>query len=202
MDRLLCFIFCLLSVAAGAQTSSTPVSSTLDAYWSLTPTPVATQAVLSLSEVVLSAPATNANVIALQQEGVGNRANLQILAGSANQLEVMQSNNGNVANALLAGMNNGITLYQAGASNQVNIELSGSNNQFLLTQDGGDVVNMQGLNQSGTRLELIQGIGNNSFSIDNSTLVKDPFSTGIPNLRIEQTGGAAVTIQSGRIIGN
>lgn len=202
MNRLFCYALCLLYVTANAQNPSAPVSSTLDAYWNFTPVPTPAQAVLLLSETTLPGPTSTANTILLEQNGVGNRANLQTLAGSANRLEVSQTSDGNVVNAVLSGTSNGLLFSQTGGGNQINFGLYGTGNRFMLTQDGGDVANLQGLNQSGTRLELSQGAGNNSFSIDNSTLFKDPLSTGIPNLRIEQTGGAAVTIQSGRLIGN
>ena len=62
------------------------------------------------------------------------------------------------------------------------------------------MANLQGMNQTGGRFELRQGAGNNTFNTDNSSLFKDPYSNGIPNLRIEQTGGASITVQQGAVV--
>lgn len=201
MNWLFLGALCLVCIGTNAQTTSVPAGRGLDAYWELGPAPAAGQAVLSLNEAVLKNPISETNAILIQQTGTGNQATLQTLSGSGNWVEARQVNTGNVVGAVVAGLGNTVILSQTGLSNQISFGLNGSGNQFSLIQNGGDVATMQNLNQSGTRLELIQGAGNNSFSMDNTTLVKDPFSTGIPALRIEQTGGASVLIQSGRIIG-
>ena len=138
----------------------------------------------------------------LQQNGLGNQANLQTVAGTQSRLDVTQMNDGNVVNAVLSGFNNSVILSQTGGGNTINFGLSGTNNRFMLTQDGGDAATMVGLQKDNTRIELLQGSGNNSFTMDNSNLFIDPLSKGIPNLRIEQTGGASAIIQQGHIIGN
>lgn len=203
MNRLLLLASCLFSTSAFAQITSAAVSPTgTDAYWniSLTPSQKLTT-VLVESQTQLQGPTSPANAIVLQQSGNSNQATLQTVSGNNNLLQARQQNDGNVLNAVLSGSGNGLIINQAGGNNQLNVDLTGSNNRFLLTQDGGDVANLQGLNQTGGRLELRQGAGNNTFNTDNSSLFTDPLSTGIPNLRIEQTGGANITVQQGRIIG-
>ena len=93
-------------------------------------------------------------------------------------------------------------LLQTGGGNLISLGLTGSNNRFMLTQDGGDKAILQGLQKDNTHFELVQGSGNNTLVLDNSPLFKDPLSTGIPNLRIEQSGGASVIVQQGKLIGN
>ncbi|GAB3773204.1 hypothetical protein GCM10028818_14410 [Spirosoma horti] len=181
-----------------AQTADTG----LDAYWNINLTKEQKlNTVLLESQTAISNPAAALNTITLQQNGIANQAILQT-SGSQNLLEVSQFNNGNMTNATLSGLNNSLIIGQTGGGNMANIDLSGTNNRFLVTQDGGDRVNMLGLQKENTRLELTQGSGNNSFTLDNTTLFKDPLSQGIPNLRIEQSGGANVTIQQGKVIGN
>jgi len=203
MNRLLLLLCCLWGVAAQAQITSAAVSNTgSDAYWNIALTPnQKLTTVLVESNVVLQGPGSPTNTILLQQSGNNNSATLQTPSGNNNLLSAAQQNDGNVLNAILSGSGNGLSVNQTGGNNQLNLDLTGANNRFLVKQDGGDVANLQGLNQTGSRLELSQGAGNNTFNTDNSSLLKDPFSTGIPNLRIEQTGGASITIQQGRLIG-
>ena len=203
MIRLFIVAFYLSGVAASAQITSAAVSTTgTDAYWNIELTPnQKLTTVLVGSDTQLQGPTSSVNAVLLQQNGNNNRATLQTLSGNNNLLQATQQNDGNVLNAVLSGAGNGLTIGQTGGNNQLNIGLTGDNNRFLLTQDGGDVANLQGINQNNMRLELRQGAGNNTFNTDNSSLFVDPLSTGIPNLRIEQTGGANITIQQGRVIG-
>jgi len=201
--RLLIVLFCFACVGAQAQTTTAPLSNTLDAYWNV---PLSTsqklQTVLVKSQMAIPDPLSASNTISLNQNGLDNRAVLQTMAGSQNRLDVNQFGNANNADAVLSGTNNSLILNQTGDGNRINIDLSGTNNRFMLTQNGGDTVNMQGLQKDNTRLELTQGSGNNSFTLDNSSLFVDPLSKGASNLRIEQSGGASVIIQQGRVIGN
>jgi len=203
MNRLLILASCLFSTSAFAQISSAAVSTTgTDAYWNIALTPSQKETtVLVKSLTQLQGPTSPANAIVLQQNGNNNRATLQTPSGNNNLLQATQINDGNVLNAVLSGAGNGLTIDQTGGSNQLNVDLTGTNNRFLLTQDGGDMANLQGISQTNGRLELRQGAGNNTFNTDNSSLFTDPLSTGIPNLRIEQTGGANITVQQGRLIG-
>lgn len=202
MNRLLIAVFCLSGIAANAQITSAAVSpSSKDAYWNIALTPSQTlTTVLVESKIQLQGQASPANAIVLQQNGTNNQATLQTLSGVNNVLQASQQNSGNVLNAVLSGGGNGLIIDQAGNGNQLSVDLTGSNNRIRLTQDGGDVANLQGLNQTGAQLDLRQGAGNNTFNTGNS-LFTDPLSKGIPNLRIEQTGGASITIQQGRAIG-
>ncbi len=203
MNRLLLLASCLFSTSAFAQITSAAVSTTgTDAYWNIELTTSQKETtVLVKSQTQLQGPTSPANTIVLQQSGNSNQATLQTVSGNNNLLQARQQNDGNVLNAVLSGAGNGLTINQTGGSNQLSIDLTGSNNRFLLMQDGGDIANLQGINQTNGRLELRQGAGNNTFNTDNSSLFTDPLSTGIPNLRIEQTGGANITVQQGRIIG-
>lgn len=199
MNSFFTLVLCTICLVTQAQT----VDTGLDAYWNINLTKEQKlNTVLLESQTTISNPAAALNTITLQQNGIANQAILQTNSGSQNLLEVSQLNNGNVANATLSGLNNSLIIGQTGGGNMANIDLGGTNNRFLVTQDGGDRINMLGLQKDNTRLELIQGSGNNSFTLDNTTLFKDPLSQGIPNLRIEQSGGANVTIQQGKVIGN
>jgi hypothetical protein len=203
MNRLLVFLFCALCIGTQAQTVTAPLGNSADAYWNVPLTASQKlQTVLVKSQTAIPDPSSAANTAVLNQQGLNNQAVVQTLGGTYNRLEVNQFNDRNTANAVLSGNNNSLIINQMGGDNSANVGLSGTNNRFMITQDGGDRVNMQGLQKDNTRLELIQGRGNNSFTLDNSTLFTDPLSKGIPNVRIEQSGGSAVTIQQGRVIGN
>lgn len=203
MNHFFVFIFCAVGAGAQAQTTSSPTGNRSDAYWNI---PLTTeqklQSVLSESQTVIFSQTTALNAIDVRQEGLANQATLQVIAGSQNRLEALQVSDGNNADAVLAGNNNTLIVTQTGGGNAINFTLSGNNNQYLLAQDGGDTATLQGLQKDDTRLELIQGSGSNSFTIDNSALFRDPFGSGVPGLRIEQSGGASITVQQGRVTGN
>jgi hypothetical protein len=201
MTRILFFLCWLTYVVAQAQTNGGPVN-TLDAYWNLTSIPSQAQATLRVGTNGAPDPTSSLNDVITRQDGVNNTAILSVVSGSQNRLEVNQSNGYNATDIALSGVNNSVLLNQTGGNNSVSFGLSGANNRFVLTQDGGDRLQMQGLQQANTRLEVTQGNGNNSLTIDNTSLFRDANGTGIPNLRIEQSGGAAATIQNGRIFGN
>jgi hypothetical protein len=196
-------MLCVAGIGVRAQTGTSTATRSADAYWNI---PLTTeqklQSVLVESQTVIPDPAAGLNSLVIQQDGAGNRATLQAITGSQNRLEAVQTGNGNGADAMLSGTNNSLIINQMGGGNAVNVDLAGNGNRYMLTQDGGDTANLYGLQKDNSQLELRQGSGNNSFTIDNSSLFKDPLSTGIPNLRIEQAGGASITVQQGRAIGN
>lgn len=201
MKRLFILLVGMISRAASAQVNSVPVN-TLDAYWNLTSVPNQAQVRLQPGLTSMAGPGSSINEVITTQNGLNNTAQLSITAGFQNQLVLSQSSNANYAEATLSGVNNSVMLNQTGGSNSLSFGLDGANNRLALTQDGGDRLQMVGLQQTNTRLEVNQGAGTNSLTIDNTTLFKDINGTGIPNLRIEQTGGATATIQNGRIFGN
>lgn len=202
MNRLLIFVVWAVGAGAWAQNPAPPVNHPSDAYWNL---PLITeqqlQSVWVERQTVLLNPASALNAVVVQQNGVDNRAVLQAIAGSANRLETTQLGNGNSIDALLLGRNNNLTVTQTGEGNIINLGLIGNNNHYQLIQDGGDMANLQGLQRDNSRLELRQGLGNNSLTLDNATLSANPFGTSIPNLRIEQTGGATVTVTQVPVFG-
>ncbi len=200
MTRLLFLFFWIICTATQAQTNSGSGNSS-DAYWNLTSIPSQAQATLGLSTANVPDPGT-LNDIITNQSGVNNTALLSVVSGSQNRLEVNQSGNYNYTDASLGGVNNSVVLNQTGGNNSVSLGLGGTSNRLMINQDGGDRVQMLGLQQNDVRLEINQGSGGNSLTIDNTTLFRDANGTGIPNLRIEQSGGAAATIQNGRISGN
>ena len=200
MGRLLLLLFGISCTIAQAQTNTGP-SNTLDAYWNLTSIPSQAQATLKLSTSSAPDPGSLNNVIA-HQDGVNNTALLSVTSGSQNRIEATQSNSYNYTDVSLGGGNNSVLLNQTGGNNSISFGLGGANNRFVLSQDGGDRLQMLGLQQNNTHLEVAQGSGSNSLTIDNTSLFKNAYGNGIPNLRIEQTGGATATIQNGQLIGN
>ena len=194
-----CFIIlcCVVNTVVQAQTNLTTGNS-LDAYWNMPTTPSQTQAILKVGTATLPS-ALSQNEVITNQQGALNTAVLSVLSGSQNRLEANQTTGLNTVDASLSGTNNSVLLNQTGTGNAILFGLNGVNNQYKLTQDGGDRIQMQGLQQNNQHLEVAQGSGANSLTVDNTSLFKD---SGIPNLRIEQSGGAAVTIQQGKIIGN
>lgn len=204
MCRLFIIVFCAVCAGAQAQTSQSLTSTTgLDAYWTIPLTAdQKLKTVLTESLSAIPDATSSVNTIILNQSGSGNQASLQTLSGLQNRLEASQTNTNNVLEATVSGVNNSAVLLQTGSGNVLNLDLSGSNNRFRLEQDGNDTARMQGLQKDNTRLELVQGSGSNSFTLDNTSVLKDPLVPGIANLRIEQTGGASITIQQGKVIGN
>ncbi|AUD05186.1 hypothetical protein [Spirosoma pollinicola] len=200
MIRLLLLIAWVAgTVSVQAQTNTGPAN-TRDAYWSLSSIP--SQAQLRIGTNSVNDPGSSLNEVITHQDGVNNTAVLSVVNGAQNRLEVNQYTGYNYTDVLLSGVNNSVLLNQTGGNNSASFSLNGVNNRFLVTQDGGDRLQMQGLQQANTRLEITQGIGNNTLTIDNTSLFQNANGTGIQNLRIEQSGGAAATIQNGRLFGN
>ncbi|AKD57293.1 hypothetical protein [Spirosoma radiotolerans] len=201
MKRFFIFSFWIAGIAAQAQSQS-GTRNTQDAFWNLTSVPSQVQATLKLGTNSVSDPGSSLNDVTARQDGANNTALLSIVSGAQNRLEVNQTNGHNYSDVTLSGVNNSVLLNQTGGNNSTSFGLSGANNRFMLTQDGGDRLQMTGLQQSNTRLEVAQGIGNNTLTIDNTSLFRDASGVGLPNLRIEQSGGATATIQNGRLFGN
>lgn len=199
MGRYFVVILCIYSVAVQAQTD--PITgNALDAYWNVPIVPSQTQATLKLGGTTLPSATSFQNEVTANQTGGSNTAVLSILSGSQNRLEINQYTGLNSADVSLSGGNNSILLNQTGTGNSVSFGLTGNNNQYILSQDGSDRIQMQGLQKTNDHLEVTQGYGSNSLTIDNTTLFQG--IGGIPNLRIEQSGGASITIQQGKVIGN
>lgn len=183
---LLRVLILLSGIAMGTAQAQTPVAlpNPPDAFWQLPP---------SVGNV--------ANEATIRQAGAGNQATLVVLAGSQNQVELSQMTNSNAATIRVTGHANGLILNQSGGGNTVNIGLSGNDNRLKFTQDGGDVARLPGLTGSNTKLELVQRNGNNTFVADGPTAMGGTTGPGAANLRIEQTGGSTVRIQTGRLTG-
>jgi len=201
MKRFFLFSIWIFGTAAQAQ-SHAGTSGTQDAFWHLTSVSGQAQATLGLSTNSLPGPGSSLNEVIARQEGANNTALLSVVSGAQTRLEVNQTNGYNYSDVTLSGVNNNVLLNQTGGNNSASFGLSGVNNRFMLTQDGGDRLQMTGLQQSNTRLEVAQGAGSNMLTIDNTSLFRDATGMGISNLRIEQSGGAAATIQNGRLFGN
>jgi hypothetical protein len=201
MKRFFLFSFWIAGAVAQAQ-SNAGARNTQDAFWNLTSVPSQAQATLRLGTNSAPDPTSSLNDVTTHQDGANNTALLSVVSGAQNRLEVNQTSGYNYSDVTLSGVNNSVLLNQTGGNNSASFGLSGANNRFMLTQDGGDRLQMTGLQQSNTRLEVAQGGGNNTLTIDNSSLFRDASGAGIPNLRIEQSGGATATIQNGRLFGN
>ncbi len=175
----------LLSVATGHTQAQTPVAMPYptEAFWTV------------------SVNASPANEVTIRQAGAGNQATMAVLAGSQNRLELNQTANSNAVTVRITGQANELILNQSGGGNTVDIGLSGNDNRLKFTQDGGDIARLPGLTGSNTKLELIQRNGNNTFVADGPAVLGGTNGPGAANLRIEQTGGATVRIQTGRLIG-
>lgn len=199
MKRLFLLLLCISCVCARAQTN-TGSASNQDAFWHLTTTPGQAQSTLQSGPG--TDPGSSLNEVRMRQEGVSNTALLSVMTSAPNRLDVGQTGNNNYTEATLSGLNNSLLLNQTGNNNSVSLGLGGTNNRITLAQDGGDRIQMQGLQVDNTRLTISQGNGSNSLTIGNTTLLQTTTGTGISNLRIEQSGGAAAIIQNGRIFGN
>ena len=172
-----------------------------DVYWNLPTVPGPAQAVLTLSQTTIPEPTSRQNEIRLDQQGGGSRAMLSVVNGLQNRVELVQQN-GSGAYATVSGSNNSLIVTQTGGGNQLGLGLTGHGNRLSISQDGGDRVELQGLVRDNSRLELVQKSGNNTFITDNTTLFNGPLTTGIPNLKIEQSGGATIHIQNGHAFNN
>lgn len=213
------FLFILLCVAGSAAHAQNPVLVTdaeLEEFWRIRPVPNrATAADLLRSEAAISAPGAGglSSEIVINQSGNGNVLNSTV-TGPANRVESNQLGDANGMSYVVNGSNNALLMTQTGGSvlnmgvygngnvtsltqdgggNNLTINIAGDGQRYLVSQNGGDTANLSGM--AGGRLELIQGSGRNTFITDSN-----PLSTGngVPNLRIEQQGGASLIIQNGR----
>jgi hypothetical protein len=174
----------LLSVTAGNVWAQPAVTSSPEVFWQVTAGTV-------------TAPASPANDVLLQQAGTGNQAMIAVL-GQQNQISLSQTANINTATVQLTGQGNQLELTQAGGNNRLAVGLDGSTNQLRVSQSGGDVVSLLGLSGSNARIDLIQRNGNNTIVADGLTVPATSVGMGGANLKIEQSGGATIRIQNGR----
>lgn len=174
----------LLGVTASVRAQSVPTSSP-EVFW-------------QLIAGTVTPPASPANEVLLRQAGSGNQAMVAML-GQQNQISLTQTANANAATVRLTGQGNQLQLNQAGGNNRLAVGLDGSNNQLRVSQSGGDVVSLLGLSGSNARVDLMQRNGNNTIIADGLTVPATSAGMGVANLKIEQSGGATVRIQNGRM---
>ncbi len=146
-------------------------------------------------------PGTSVSEVSIRQAGADQQATIAILAGQQNQVGLLQTGLLNHSDVQVAGQSNQLTLMQTGERNRLTVGLNGSNNQLKISQDGGDVVSLAGLTATSANMEVIQKAGQNTLIADGINIPSARSAGGVPNLKIEQTGGANARIQNGPAMG-
>jgi hypothetical protein len=104
---------------------------------------------------------------------------------------VIQAGTGNTLNLNLVGSGNVVDTKQTGNDNTLTMDFSGTNSKYVLDQDGDvNTMSLSKVTSNGINFQVSQKNNNNVLTVDGS-------GTGaLPALKIEQTGGMQVTIES------
>ncbi|TDE15320.1 hypothetical protein [Dyadobacter psychrotolerans] len=109
---------------------------------------------------------------------------------------VIQSGNQNSLNLNLTGNGNNIVTSQIGDLNQLNLDLNGSNSQYVLEQSGNsNELQMKNIKSSGINFQSTQKDGGNSLILQGGSI------GSLQSMKIEQTGGMKIIIESNPIFG-
>lgn len=108
---------------------------------------------------------------------------------SESGVTIFQSGHSNELNFMLKGTGNSATGLQIGNFNDMSLDMDAQNSRFYLEQYGnGNNIDLTNMNGNGINFELTQRQNNNSLVLDGGS--------HIPSLKIEQSGGMQLTIQS------
>jgi hypothetical protein len=109
---------------------------------------------------------------------------------------VTQTGNQNILNLNVTGNGNNIVTQQNGDLNTLNMDLNGSNSQYLLSQEGnGNKLQMDNIKSNGVDFRVSQKDGSNSLTLDGGGF------SPLQSMKIEQTGGMRIIIDSNPLIG-
>ncbi|HEV7382459.1 MAG TPA: hypothetical protein VGN64_21840, partial [Dyadobacter sp.] len=107
----------------------------------------------------------------------------------------VQTGNQNTLNLNLTGNGNNIVTSQVGDANMLNMDFVGTNSQYVLTQDGnGNQLQMNNITSNGVDVRISQKDGNNNLTLEGGI-------TPLESMKIEQTGGMRIIIESNSLIG-
>ena len=108
---------------------------------------------------------------------------------------VVQSGNQNVLNLNIKGNGNDVVTQQIGNGNLLNLDLLGNNSQYLLVQEGNENgLHMNNVTSSGIDFRVQQKNNGNSLTIMGGV-------TPLESMKIEQTGGMRIIVESGTLLG-
>lgn len=109
---------------------------------------------------------------------------------------VTQTGNHNSLNLHLTGNGNNIVTRQTGDLNALNMDYKGTNSQYLLSQEGNDnKLQMNHITSNGIDFQVTQMDGGNSLTLDGGGF------SPLQSMKIEQTGGMKILIESNPLIG-
>ena len=109
---------------------------------------------------------------------------------------VTQTGNQNNLNLNLRGNGNNIVTSQIGDLNQLNMDFNGSNSQYVLEQNGNsNEMLMKNVKSNGINFQATQTLGGNSLTLEGGSI------GSLQSMKIEQTGGMKIIIESNPIFG-
>ncbi|REA57752.1 hypothetical protein DSL64_22730 [Dyadobacter luteus] len=107
----------------------------------------------------------------------------------------VQTGNQNVLNLNLTGNGNNIMTSQVGDGNVLNMDFVGKNSQYLLNQEGnGNQLQMNNITSNGVDVRINQKDGQNNLTFEGGI-------TPLESMKIEQSGGMRIIIESNALIG-
>ncbi|MCE7042640.1 hypothetical protein [Dyadobacter sp. CY312] len=131
-----------------------------------------------------------------------DQAKITVISGysgtgkSGSNANVTQTGNQNILNLNLSGNGNNIVTQQKGDLNTLNMDFNGSNSQYLLSQEGNDnKLQMNNITSNGIDFQVTQKDGGNNLTLEGSGF------TPLQSMKIEQTGGMRIIIDSNPLIG-
>jgi hypothetical protein len=122
----------------------------------------------------------------VRQLGGFDKANLRDA-----DISIYQNGNSNNLHLDLKGIGNKITGRQNGNENTLNLRAKTMNSQYWLEQAGnGNVLSLTNITSNGINFQVNQAQNNNSLILDGAGYGQ------LPSLKIEQSGGMRLSIQS------
>jgi hypothetical protein len=108
---------------------------------------------------------------------------------------VVQTGNQNSLNLNLTGNGNNILTQQLGNGNVLYMDFVGTNSQYVLTQEGNEnTLQMNNISSNGVDFRLNQKDGKNNLTLEGGI-------TPLESMKIEQSGGMRIIIESNALIG-
>lgn len=130
-----------------------------------------------------------------------DQAKISVITGypgtgrAGSNASVIQTGNQNTLNLSLSGNGNNVLTQQTGDGNVLNMDLVGTNSQYILTQDGNEnKLQMNNITSTGVDVRVNQKDGKNNLTIEGGI-------TSLESMKIEQSGGMRIIIESNALIG-
>lgn len=115
---------------------------------------------------------------------------------SGNATFVQQTGNQNTVNLDIQGSGNNVSTKQDGSENSIAMDFKGTNSQYILEQNGNsNTLVLNNIKSAGTNFQAVQSSNDNSLTLEGNGI------GALQSMKIEQTGGMVIIINSNPNLG-